>query len=175
MPELALERDPHTVTVGVLDPLDRHVEVDRAHDPVAEVLVDQGFERRAVDLQRLVEAVDRRVGRGQLTEGAARRDLLQDRGGVGVTGQLEQFDERVGGLGVERMLTEQRGGRPHAVALQRIGDRGIAQPLGALGIEDLLGELLTGHGEPNATASLRRRPGIPASNSGQLLAGAGVR
>ena len=53
--------DPVAFRVGLA--LDRHVEVDGAHDAVAEFLLDQLLPGRAVDLHQLVEAVDQGIGR----------------------------------------------------------------------------------------------------------------
>ena len=43
------------------------VEVDGAHDAVAEVFVDQRLESRSVDLQHFVESVDGRIGWGRVS------------------------------------------------------------------------------------------------------------
>src|SRR5690242_8162603 len=59
--ELATHGQAHAVAFLVGLPLDRHVEIDGAHDPVAEFLVDERLPGRAVDLQQLVEAIDRRI------------------------------------------------------------------------------------------------------------------
>src|SRR5215472_14590168 len=51
--------------------LDRHLEVDGAHDAVAKLLLDQFLPGRAIDLQELIEAVDHRVGRHRGRQRAA--------------------------------------------------------------------------------------------------------
>ena len=61
--ELAAHRDADAVALGVRLALQVHVEIDRAHDAVAELLVDQGLEGAAVDADQFVEAVDQRIGR----------------------------------------------------------------------------------------------------------------
>ena len=61
--EFAVQRDDHPVAAGIGFTPDVQAEVDRAHDAVAELLVDELLDRRAVDLEHLVEPVDRRVGR----------------------------------------------------------------------------------------------------------------
>src|SRR5262249_42463935 len=53
--------DPIPLRVGLL--LDLHGEIDRAHDAVAEGLLDDVLERQAVDLEDLVEAVQQRIDR----------------------------------------------------------------------------------------------------------------
>ena len=80
---LAVEGDDRALAaLGVGDLLHVELEVDRADDAVAELLVDQGLEGGAVDLEHLVEAVDRRVGRNAAGERAARRDGLEQQGRV---------------------------------------------------------------------------------------------
>ena len=51
--ELPVERDDDAVALGVGAAFDGQVEVDRAHDPVAELLVDELLDGGSVDLQRL--------------------------------------------------------------------------------------------------------------------------
>src|SRR4051812_38129221 len=77
--ELAVEDDPHARALLRLAPLNREIEADRAHDPVAEVLVDQRLDGLPVDLEYFVEAVDRRVRWRQRRERAAHRYLLEER------------------------------------------------------------------------------------------------
>src|SRR3954451_12278202 len=86
--ELAVEHDANSRASIRFPPLEREIEGDRAHDAVAEVLVDQRLERRSVHLQDLVEAVDGRIRRRKRVERAACRDLLKHGGCV--LGQLEQ-------------------------------------------------------------------------------------
>ena len=52
--ELAVEDDLHSVPLLVRQAPNREAEVDRAHDPVPELLVDQFLQRRAIDLNDLV-------------------------------------------------------------------------------------------------------------------------
>src|SRR5215831_14701839 len=61
--EFAAEGELDAVSLRVGLALDRHVEIDRAHDAVAEFLLDQFFPRRPVDLNQLVKPVDQRIGR----------------------------------------------------------------------------------------------------------------
>src|ERR1700729_3771398 len=75
--EFAVEGDDHAVAGRVGDALDVEAEVDRAHDAVTELLVDQLLDGRPVDLDDLVKPVDRRVGRNRGLEGAAGRLGLQ--------------------------------------------------------------------------------------------------
>jgi hypothetical protein len=58
---------------------DVHVEVDRRHDAVAELLFDQRLERRPVDHDQFVEAVDQRFGRRHGRAGAAEGHLVEQR------------------------------------------------------------------------------------------------
>jgi hypothetical protein len=57
--------------------LERHLEIDGAHDAVAELLVNQFLDGRAVDLDQLVKTIDGRVDRRRLLEPSAHRNGLQ--------------------------------------------------------------------------------------------------
>jgi len=74
--KLAGHADCDAVALGVGLARDVHVEVDCRHDAVAEFLLDQRLERRAVDHDQLVEAVDQRVGRRHRRAGAAERHFV---------------------------------------------------------------------------------------------------
>ena len=50
--------DLHAIALGIGNLVDVHLEVDGAHDSVAHLLVNQLLQRRAVDLNDLVEPVD---------------------------------------------------------------------------------------------------------------------
>lgn len=76
--KLAVQCDADAITGRILDPVGS--EVDRAHDPVTELLVDQNFERGPVHLDELIEAVDGRIDGNRSIQSSTRRDLLQ-RGG----------------------------------------------------------------------------------------------
>src|ERR1700722_5167608 len=140
--ELARHGDLDAVAARVGLALHHHVEVDRRHDAVAELLLDQRLPGRAVDHDELVEAVDQRVGRRHRR--AAHRHLVEHRGlGLGE-------GEQVGGLGGLRLgelhLAEQRADdqhRRHAADLA--ADVAPLPALLALDVEDLLGELVAGH------------------------------
>ena len=54
--ELAAHADAHAVALLIGLALDRHVEIDGAHDAVAELLLDQRFPGGAVDLHHLESA-----------------------------------------------------------------------------------------------------------------------
>src|SRR5258708_9499459 len=69
--ELAAHRDAHAIALLVGLALDRHVEVDGAHDTVAEFLLDEGLPGRAVDLDQLVEAIDQGIRRHRRPQLAA--------------------------------------------------------------------------------------------------------
>src|SRR4051794_13667010 len=142
--ELAVEGDPYTCAGVGLAALERDVERDGAHDPVAEVLVDERLERRAVDLEDLVEAVDRRIGGREGVEGPARRDLLQD--GHRLVGQAQRLPDARRQLGRQRMLAEQRGGQPDTIGSQSFGEIAEREARGALGVEDLRGDGTAVHG-----------------------------
>src|SRR3954466_9827940 len=100
--ELAVESDAHSGAGIRFASLEREVERDRAHDAVAEILVDQRLERRPVHLEDLVEAVDRRIGRRKRVERAPCRDLLEDCRCV--VGQLEEAAHSGGMLRTQWML-----------------------------------------------------------------------
>jgi riboflavin biosynthesis pyrimidine reductase len=59
--EFAVQCDHHAVTGRVRAPLHGDTEVDRAHDAIAELFVDQFLEGRPVPLEHLVQPVDRRL------------------------------------------------------------------------------------------------------------------
>src|SRR5262252_1079695 len=59
--ELAAHADAHAVAFLVGLPLDLHVEIDGAHDAVAELLLDQRLPGGAINLHQLVEAIDQRI------------------------------------------------------------------------------------------------------------------
>src|SRR5260370_17438575 len=68
--ELARHADPDPVALLVGLALHGHVEVDGAHDAVAELLLDQFLPGRAVDLHQLVEPGDQRIDRRHLSHPA---------------------------------------------------------------------------------------------------------
>src|SRR5476651_1889571 len=76
--ELAGHGDLHAVALLVGLALHGHVEVDGAHDAVAELLLDQLLPGGAIDLHQLVEAIDQRIGRRHLRQRAAIGHLLQE-------------------------------------------------------------------------------------------------
>jgi hypothetical protein len=57
----------------------RFCEVDRRHDAVAELLLDQRLPGRAADQHEFIEAVDQRIGRRPRRAGAAHRHLVEQR------------------------------------------------------------------------------------------------
>src|SRR5215831_11064346 len=61
--EFAAEGQLDAVAFRVGLTLDRHIEIDRAHDAVAEFLLDQLLPGRAINLNQLVEAIYQRIGR----------------------------------------------------------------------------------------------------------------
>ena len=70
--ELPVQGDDRTVARGVGLAPDVEAEVDGADDAVAELLVDELLDRRAVDLQDLVEPVNGRIGRDRRVSSAPR-------------------------------------------------------------------------------------------------------
>src|SRR5471032_2172527 len=74
----AVKRDDRAFTaVGVRYFLNVELKVDRADDSVAKLFMDQGLERRAVDLHHLVEAIDCRIGRHTARDAPADRNSLE--------------------------------------------------------------------------------------------------
>ncbi len=59
--KLAVEHDSNSIASRVWNALDISAEVDGAHDPISELLVDQRLQRRPVNLDQLVQPVDRRI------------------------------------------------------------------------------------------------------------------
>src|ERR1700760_4030790 len=144
--ELAVQRHHHPVPGRVFLAGHVHPEVDRAHDPVAEFLVDEFLDRRPVDLEHLVEPVDGRVGRHRAVQRPAGRLQLQRHLRV-----LVQFEQRPRGrrFGLaHRVLAQQRGRGPRHRPPDRLGDRGPGQPQPHLGRPDGRGRLLLGHNGP---------------------------
>src|SRR5690349_18965530 len=75
---LAVERDNCALaTVRIRDFLDVELEVDRADDAVAKLFVDERLQRRAVDLDHFVEAIDRWICRYPARDAAAQRNGLK--------------------------------------------------------------------------------------------------
>src|SRR6516164_10772579 len=60
--EFSRHRDFDAVAVRIGEALYHHVESDRRHDAVAELLLDQRLPRRTVDHHKLIETVDQRIG-----------------------------------------------------------------------------------------------------------------
>src|SRR3569833_3221082 len=85
------------------------MEVDRAHDAVAEFLVDKRLNRVAIDVDHLIEAVDQRVGRHRLVPVLVRADLQRLRDIVAERERLAQGACLVLGHAVH---AETGGGRP---------------------------------------------------------------
>src|SRR6266545_4680498 len=61
--EFAVERHDHAISLRIFFTLNFHVEVDSAHNAVAEFLMDQRFDRWPVDLNQFIESVNRWVHR----------------------------------------------------------------------------------------------------------------
>src|SRR2546421_5109429 len=122
--ELSVVRELHAVALRVGDGVDVDLEVDRAHDAVAELLVDHRLDGRPVDLGDLVEAVDERVDRDRGFQGPLRRRLLERRHHVEplATLQTEQVHNGLRLRGIHRGLAHQGRGRPDGVAAQLVGD-----------------------------------------------------
>src|SRR3984957_8240842 len=102
--EFPVECHHHAITrrVGLFLQVD--AEVDRAHDPVAELLMDELFDRPAVYLQRLVEPVNGRVSgnRGGQPPAHGRRGQHRDRRLV----ETQQLNEHLAEFGGNRVLAE---------------------------------------------------------------------
>src|SRR5215813_10309292 len=131
--------DLDAVALGVEQALDLHVEIDRRHDAVAELLLDQRLPRGAVDHHQLVEAVDQRIGRRHGNAGAAHRHLVEQRG-LG-RAQAEQL-ARLGGLRLGQLhLAEQRAHQQYRrIAADLLADVLPAPAVLALDVENLFGE-----------------------------------
>src|SRR3981189_2375290 len=77
--ELAVESDHDAVACRIGSTLDIELEVDGAHDPVAELLVNRFLDRRAVDTKGFVEAVDGRIDRVGAVLGPSRRPAIKSK------------------------------------------------------------------------------------------------
>src|SRR6516162_5974917 len=142
--EFAAQGQLDAVAFGVRLAFDRHVEIDRTHDAVAELLLDQFLPGRAVDLHQFVEPVDQRVGRDHRRQRAAVGDLLQQ--ALFVLVEVEQFGGAFGLLRPQLHLPHQgRGQIDRRTAADLGDDRLPSQALGAFCGEDLTGQFVTGH------------------------------
>src|SRR5215469_5719942 len=118
--------------------LDRHIEIDRAHDAVAEFLLDQLLPGGAVNLNQLVEAIDQGIGRHRGRQRAAIGDLLQQ--AFFVFGEVEQLSRAFGLLRAQLHLSHQCGGQIHRrAAADFSNDRLPAEAFGAFGGENFAG------------------------------------
>ncbi|MNJ50451.1 hypothetical protein D3C77_457230 [compost metagenome] len=115
--------------------------------------MDQRFERGAVHLQHLVEAVDGRVGWHAVVDAAAQRHGLQQRNGVSVEAEL--VTDYLGGTARQRVLAEQRGGDEGFGQAGAVGDLGERQVFTGLGQENDVGQ-----GEASVLADLRLDHGV---------------
>src|SRR5499426_363310 len=120
--EFSRHGDLDAVALGVGQALDLHVEIDRRHDAVAELLLDQSLPRRAVDHHQLVEAIDERIGRRHWHAGAAHRHLVEQRG--------------LGRAQAEQLAHQQH----RRIAADLLADMLPAPALLALDVENLFGE-----------------------------------
>jgi hypothetical protein len=136
----------HPIPLRIRLAHDVHREVDRAHDAVAEFLVDQFLDRQAVHIHDLVPAVDQRIGRHcgrQRT--LVRHDLQPGRFLVCEVEQaLRDFGLRLG----EGHLAEAGGGRPFLALAEVFGDVLPLQALLHFGADDLSGHFVAIHGSP---------------------------
>src|SRR5712671_811758 len=136
--EFAAEGQLDAVALGIGLAFDRHVEIDRAHDAVAEFLLDQFLPRRAIDLDELIKAVDQRIGR-HYRRRAAMGNLLQQP--LFVLAELEQRRRALGLLGAQLHLAHQRRGQVDRRAAADLGDDRLpGQALRTLGGEDFAGQ-----------------------------------
>jgi len=145
--ELAVQGDHDAVAARVGASVHVDPEVDGAHDAVAELLVDEFLDGRAVDLKYLVETVDRRIGGHLRVQRATGRDLDQ-RGGL-VSAQLQ--DARQGGrlIGAERVLAQERGRGPRERRVDGVGQLCPGQAESCLGGQDGVSGLLLSHHGPH--------------------------
>src|SRR5450755_4442484 len=61
--KLSAHGQAYAVAPGIGDTLHLHVEIDRAHDPVAELFFDECFPGRSIHVYEFVETIDERIGR----------------------------------------------------------------------------------------------------------------
>src|SRR6476469_8596806 len=141
--ELAVHRDLHAVALWIGHAVDIHLEVDGAHDAVAELLVNHFLERRAVDLHHLVETVDERVGGDGRRERSLRRRSLQPRDVL--CAEIERPSHGRSLVGAHRLLSEQRRRRPDLAAPAGLGQRLPRQLLRVLGGDYLRRNVRAGH------------------------------
>jgi hypothetical protein len=59
--KLSIQSDDDTIAFRIFSSFYLHVEIDRAHDAVAEFIVDKRFHRRPVYLDQFVEPLNRRI------------------------------------------------------------------------------------------------------------------
>ncbi|GAA1043793.1 hypothetical protein GCM10009566_55810 [Streptomyces murinus] len=106
--------------------------------------MDQGLESRAVDLEHLVEAVDRRVGGDRAGDRAAGGDGGQQQRGVRV--EAQQVGDGVGGVLGQGVLAEDGGGGEGDREAGGVGDLLPGEVLARLRLDGGGGQELTGGG-----------------------------
>src|SRR5262249_20323572 len=118
--ELSGHYDADAVAVRVGLPREIEVEIDRAHDAVAEFFVDQFLQGRTVYLHDLVEAVDGRISWNRRAERTTIRDLGEK--GFRLL-EAPHLYSPVGGLLGQGHLAEQRGGGDERRDANFVGER----------------------------------------------------
>mmetsp|Transcript_20151 Transcript_20151/g.63396 ORF Transcript_20151/g.63396 Transcript_20151/m.63396 type:complete len:241 (-) Transcript_20151:1193-1915(-) len=139
--ELAVERDDDAVLALLPDSLaDGHVEVNRGHDAVAELLVNQELERVAVVRHGLVRPVDVGLLENLVVPDAHRRDLERVEV-AGRDGAAERLGELVAAGGLELGLAQQELRRVAVRPAALVGDVVEALARRLFGREEALRQL----------------------------------
>jgi hypothetical protein len=95
--ELSVHRDDDAISLGILFLLHVQLEVNRAHDAVAEHLVDDRLEGCAVNPGDLAETLDERIRGHCLVERSLGRKLLERGHDVGSEARSTLLLPMVGG------------------------------------------------------------------------------
>ena len=107
--KFAAHRDLHAIAFRVVHFFDLHREIDRAHNAVAELFVDQFLDRLAIHQVDLVKTVKQRIFRN-VQNISFGWELLKD--GRSLRWQPEKRDQFVRLFGGHAVLTKTHGGGP---------------------------------------------------------------
>src|SRR5690606_29090019 len=102
--EFARQHHLHPIALRVRLSLDVHGEIDRTHDAIAELLMDELLDGRTVHADDLVPAIDQRVRGYRAGQRSLVRHNLQP--GDGLVRQFEQLPQDLGLRLVEGHLTQ---------------------------------------------------------------------
>ena len=85
--KLAAHGDFDPITFGIFNFVDIEREIDRAHDAITKMLLDDILQRHAIDLHDLVEAIDQGIGGDHRITTSLGGELLQSRSNGRIKGE----------------------------------------------------------------------------------------